>query len=98
MGFNNAVKGELCLTCKLLSMKNLRSLLTWATPILTQWVIILLEDEMDDNTNCNKKQFTVDMEYDLNNSLGELEPTWKSDIAAMWNMIEELQEMLNNVM
>ena len=83
------------------STNNLQSPLGRVTPILTQQVSVLQEDEIYDESDHDDDENNADREDDLSDSLGdnlsdslgnnlsEPEPTMLSEIAAMRMMMEE---------
>jgi hypothetical protein len=86
------------------SMENLPSPLGRVSPILTRRVTMLQEDEIYDKSDRHDDENNADREDDLSDGLGdnlsdglgnnlsELEPTMKSEIAAMRMMTEEQRE------
>jgi hypothetical protein len=91
-----AARDQLRLASTRSTTENLRSPLDRVTPIFTRRVLVLQEDEIYDESDCDDDENNGDREDNLSNglcnNLGEPEPTTQSNIAAIRKMMEKYLE------
>jgi len=97
MPAKKAATGQLPFARTPQSKENLKSRKGWVSPIPTQRVSLLQEDQIYDISILDSGQDVANMDDDLSNGLGdnqsELKPTTQSKIASMPMIMEEHREM-----